>query len=149
MGLKGLIDKDKSRIERGKKPVMIWGCEKSDVWWTNIGSLDFVRFPRSRECLETGGYGLYRYGGIKKNGVWNLRDSESEFLRSQATTGTGFVEWPEPGLFGVGSAAGFMPWVREGETGEVGMAGRFSLLHETVCVFCGAEVPDDDDSGCG
>lgn len=148
MGLKGLIDKEKSRIEREKNPVMIWECEKSDVWWTNTGSLDFVRHPRSRECLETGGYGLYRFGGIKKNGVRDLRNGVSGFLRSKASKSTGFVVWPEPGLFGVGSAAGFMPRVREGETGEVGMAGRFSLLYETVCLFCGAEVPVDDDSGC-
>ena len=149
MRLQSLVDKEKLRIERGKNPVMIWGCEKNDGWWTNTGSLDFVRHPRSRECLGIGGYGLYRFGGIKKNGVRDLRGGVSELLRSQKAKGAGFVVWPESGLFGAGSTADFVPQVREGETGEVGVASRFSFLYETVCLFCGPEVSVDDDSGCG
>lgn len=123
---------------------MISTWARRDNWWMNIGSMDFVLKPELRGNLEIRRRESYDLSGLKKNNLSMLWESTSDLLRQEDTTSPGFVMWGCEDLSGGGSPAGIVQEVREGEAGGVSLAGRQSFLHETVCLLCRAEVPNDD-----
>lgn len=114
----------------------------------NTGSPDFVQWQRYRGYLETQGQELSHFRGVKKNSMRLLRDSTSMSLRQEETTHTGFVLRGCQGIFGIGSAAGQMQEVREGEAGGAEVDSEEPLLHEALCFLCREEVPYNDNQGC-
>ena len=128
---------------------MIFGWEKREDYWTNIGSPDFDRDLRYRGYLETRGHGSFDLRGLKKNGMRLLRYRPSELLRQGNTTDTGHVLWGCADIPGSGSQACSVQAVRKSETGEAFMAGQQSLLHEAIFLLRGEEVPEHDRQGCG
>jgi len=79
--------------------------------------------------------------------LWFLWHCLWEFLRSEDPSCKRFGLWGNEDLLRVGDSACFLSEVWQGEAGETTMVSRQSILHETFCLFCGAAVPVDDDSG--
>ena len=88
------------------------------------------------------------YNGAKKNYMRKLWNSSMEFLRSSDAEISGFVLRPETDFPGSGNQTCFLQKVREGEARDVGLAfGEFSS-YKPLCLFCGSEMPIDDDCRC-
>lgn len=119
---------------------MIRECKKQDGCWTNIGSPDFGQEQQLRGYLENRVHGLSNLTDSKKNGLWLLWGGLSQLLRPKGTDGQGFVVRRKTGLFGDGNSQGYVLEMREGETGEIAVAGGQYLLHQTVCFFGWTEV---------
>jgi len=88
----------------GKKSGKIAGWKKSGDWWTYTGSPGFVQRPGSRGYLAIRRAGLSGWRGVKKNGVWMLRNSAPQLLRQQETPYPGSVLWGCADLPGGGGA---------------------------------------------
>jgi len=78
-----------------------------------------------------------------------LRHGPPKLLRQEGAPNPGSVLRGRPGLSGGRSSASLLQEVWNGETGEIGLGFEESLLYEAVWDLCGAEVPGDDDPGCG
>lgn len=82
--------------------------------------------------------------------MWVLRNRAPEFLRQPDPPGPGGPLMRGcADITGSGGAARFLPAVRQGEAGAAGLAGRQSLLHEAVSLFCGTAVPRHEYHGRG
>lgn len=91
---------------------------------------------------------LFNLSGHKKNGMRLLWKDTLESLRQEGASDTGFILWGCTDLPGSGGSANILSAVWEREAGKTGMAGEQSLLHETICLFCGTEVSNYDGQGC-
>lgn len=91
---------------------------------------------------------LFNLSGHKKNGMRVLWKDTLESLRQEGASGTGFILWGCTDLPGSGGSANILSAVWEREAGKTGMAREQSLLHETICLFCGTEVSNYDGQGC-
>lgn len=139
-----LEDKEKQALKRVAKLGMISECEKQDGCWTNIVSPDFGQRQPSRGYLASPGSGLSNLNDAKKNCLWLLRGSPSQFLRSERAAGQGFPLRRETDLSGRQDAAGYVPPVWESEAGKTAMAGGQHFLHQTLRFFCGEEMSVND-----
>lgn len=128
---------------------MITGCQRARACWTHTVSLGFVQEPRSREYSAIRRPGLFGWGGVKKNRVWMLWDPPSEFLRSQGPAHSGPVLWGAAHLPGSGGPPGSMSPVWQGEAGNVSLAGDQPVLHEAICLVCGAPLSGNGRQGRG
>lgn len=125
---------------------MICGWERRDDYWTNISSPDFDRDREYRGYLETRKLVLSDLRGLKKNSMRLLRHRPSQLLRQDKTTDTGPVLWGCADIPGSGSSASPVQEVWEREAGEAPLAGKQSLLYETVFLLRGSEVSCHDGS---
>ncbi len=128
---------------------MISGWVKRDDYSTNISSPGFERDQKYRGYLETRKLGSSDLRGLKKNSMRLLRHSASQLLRQDRTTDTGSVLWRCADLPGSGSSTHPVQKVWESETGEAPMAGKQSLLYETVFLLRWEKVSCHDRQGCG
>ncbi len=127
----------------------IAGWEKPGDCWTSTASLGVVRRPSSRGYLAIRRPGLSGWSGGKKNGVRVLRDRTPEFLRQQDAACPGPLLRGCADVPGSDGAARLLSTVRQGETGAADLAGRQPVLHEAVCLVCGAAVSVHEHPGCG
>ena len=127
---------------------MIYRWAKRDDYWTNISSPDFDRDLKYRGYLETRKLVSSDLIGLKKNSMRLLRHLASQLLRQDRTADTGSVLRGCPDLPTSGSSASPVREVRESETGEAPMAGKQSLLYETILLLRGAEMSSHDRQGC-
>src|SRR5665213_2384887 len=84
----------------------------------------------------------------KKNSLWNLWWLAPELLRSKASGGARPSLWRLGNILGVGGAPGGLSTVWQSETRAPGLAGRQSLLHQTLCLLCRSPVSRFHDQGC-
>lgn len=122
---------------------MLAGCQRERACWTPTNSPGFVQGPRSRGYLEIRGPGLFGWSAVKKNGVRRVWDSAPEFLRSEGSADSRPVVWGDANLPGGGDPPGSVSPVRQSETGDVSLAGDQPVLHEAICLVCGATLPGD------
>ncbi len=114
----------------------------------HIGFLVSARSTRLAGSLETPGPGSFDLCVGEKNGLRSLRAGSSFVLRSQDPKGPGPVLRGCAHLPGAGDPAGGLPKVQERETGETGVAGGQSFLHQAICLLCGPSVSGLGDYGC-
>lgn len=133
----------------GKEICMISGWVKRDDYWTNISSPGFERDQKYRGYLETRKLGSSDLRGLKKKSMRLLRHRASQLLRQDRTTDTGSVLWGCADLPGSGSSTRPVQKVWESKTGEAPMAGKQSLLYETVFLLRWEKVSCHDRQGCG
>ena len=127
---------------------MLNGWEKEGACWTSIDSPDFVQERQSRGYSGTQRPGSYGLSGLKKNGMRFMRQSSPELLRQGSATDPGLVLRGCPNIPGGGSSARTVQRVREGETGEIPMAGEQPFLHEALLVLRRQEMPGYEPPGC-
>ena len=123
--------------------VMIVGCQKGRACWTPTDSPGFVQGPRSRGYSEIRRPGLFGWRGVKKNGVRRVWSHAPKFLRSEGPADSRPVLWRDTHLPGGGGPPGSVSPVPQGEAGEVSVAGDPPVLHEAICLVCGAALPGD------
>jgi len=128
---------------------MIKGWKNRGDCWTSISSPDIVQEPVFEGYLEIPGHGLSSLSGRKKNDMRLLRSDPLELLRQEGALDTGPILWGCSDLPGGGGPASLLPEVCSREAREAGLGFEQSFLHEAICDLCRAEVPNDDDSGCG
>lgn len=128
---------------------MIYRCLKRNDYWTNIGSPDFDRDLKQRGYLETPEQGLFSLNALKKNGMWQMRDSSPKLLRQDCTKNTGLVMCRHACIPGGGGAARTMSELRESENRGVGLDSEEPLLHKAFFFLCGTEVSNHDRQGRG
>lgn len=84
----------------------------------------------------------------EKNDLWHLRDSSLRFLRSQDKACSRSFLRRCPDFSGDRGPACFLSKVPEGETRKAGLVGQLSLLHQAVCLLCGASLPGVEHPRC-
>lgn len=114
-------NKDKKGFQRGTKIRMIYRCLKRNDYWTNIGSPDFDRDRKQRGYLETPEQGLSSLNALKKNGMWQMRDSSPKLLRQDCTKNTVLVMCRHACIPGGGGPARTMSELQESENRGVGL----------------------------
>src|SRR5271166_647426 len=70
-----------------------------------------------------------------KNVLWGVRHDASQLLRPNAASGAGLVERTVPRSAGHRGSSDSMPSVSRGEARAIGVPGRQSVLHPTLCVL--------------
>src|ERR1035437_291193 len=127
---------------------MIYGWIKRDAYWMNISFPGFDREREYRGYLVTRKHVLSVLRGVKKNCMRLLRHRTFQLLRQDSATDTGSVLWGCQDLSGSGRPTGSVQEVWKSETGETAVAGKQSLLYESVFLLCGPEVSNNDHQGC-
>ncbi|MFH1362327.1 MAG: hypothetical protein ABIH69_06730, partial [bacterium] len=143
-----MLKQEKIGFKRSKKRGMITACQKNEACWMNIGSPDFVPEQQSRGFLAIQKLGLFNWNDAKKNGLRLLRGDQSQLLRQENTAGQRLICRRGAYLLVSRCAASRLPAVRCGETREVGVAIKQSVLYKTFRVFCGEEVSINDGFRC-
>lgn len=127
---------------------MITGWKRRDNYWMSIVSPAFDRKLEFGVYLEIPRHGSFGLKGLKKNNLRMVWDYTSQSLRQEDATHSGFIVWGCTYILGGRGTPGIVQGVWESEAGEAGLDCRQSLLHETVCVLCRTEVPNDDRTRC-
>src|SRR5271167_693808 len=107
------------------------------------------RWSRCMGSSEIQRHAWYLCIGAEKNGLRQVWAWVSKLLRPPAMGGPGFVLWPVADLPGVRTAAGGVPQVWQGEVRGFELAGRQSVLHQTVRLLRGATLSGRDHQGGG
>ena len=128
---------------------MIAGCQRGRACWTPTDSPGFVQGPRSRGYSEIRKPELFRWPAVKKNGMRRVWDLAPAFLRSEGPADSRSVVRGDAHLPGGGGPPGSMSPVRQGEAREVSVACDQPVLHEAICLVCGATLPGHRRQGCG
>jgi len=128
---------------------MIAGWQRRRACWTRTDSPGFVQGRRSRGYSAIRRPGLSSWVGGKKNGMRRVWDFAPEFLRPEGPADSRSVLRGAAHLRGRGGPPGSVSPVRQGEAGDVSMAGRQPVLHEAVCLVCGATLPGNGRPGRG
>jgi hypothetical protein len=119
---------------------MIFGCQNESAYWTHTDSPGLLQGPQSRGYSATRRLVSSGLNGVKKNGVRQLRHNAPEFLRPEGTAHTGPLMRGYANSPGGGGPQGSVSTVRHGEAGEVSVACEHPILHEAVCLVCGAAM---------
>src|SRR5262249_24219284 len=127
---------------------MLYRGAPPDDWLTCSASQAFVHLRRSTGSAGIPRHGLFVSCAEGKNCVWRLRSGVQNLLRPQGTETPRPGLWGYPHLSGGRTAAGMVPQLRGGETGEAALGGRSAVLPHTVRLVRGAAVSHGDDAGC-
>ncbi|MDH5562025.1 MAG: hypothetical protein OEY91_00145 [Nitrospirota bacterium] len=117
--------------------------------------LDAYRFPGFRPRARIKGiFGdpqarVIRLERRQKNGVRLVWHLAREFLRPQGPSYPGSVLWGHAYSPGSGGPPSLVSVVRQGEVGDVAVAGGQSVLHEALCLVCGTALPGNNGQGGG
>ena len=135
-------------MERSSKNGIGFSWYDIDDFGIHIGFPVSARCTPLVECLGTPRPESYdwRVGG--KNGLWSMRPCSSFVLRPEDPKGPGSVLRGCAHLPGGGDPKGLLPKVPERETRETGLAGGQPVLHQAICLLCGAAVSGLGDHGC-
>ncbi len=123
-----------------EKPVMINGCRNESACWMHTDSPGLLQGPLSRGYSATRRPVSSGLNGVKKNSVRQLRHNVPEFLRPEDAACSGPVVRGYANPSGGGGPQGSVSTVRHGEAGKVSMACEQPILHEAVCLVCGAAM---------
>lgn len=128
---------------------MIVGCQRRGAYWTPTGSPGFVQGPKSRGSSATHSLGSSGWSVVKKNGGRVVWHRAREFLRPQGSSYPGPVLWGNAYSPGRGGPPSLVSAVRQGEAGDVAVAGGQPVLHEALCLVCGPALQGNDGQGGG
>src|SRR5271155_46371 len=92
-------------------------------------------------CLETPRFGSWSWSESKKNGLRRLRSRAQDILRPQETARAGSFLRGYTRVSRCGVPASGVPPLWSCEAGEADLDRRQSVVHQTVCVLCGAAMP--------
>jgi hypothetical protein len=100
---------------------------------TSINFLASTLNKRLRVFSETPEPSSFASSAGEKNSLWCLWGYPSDLLRPKDPPSAGSVLRGYAGLPGRGDSPRLLSQVPEGEAGKAGVAGRFSLLQQTIC----------------
>ena len=87
--------------------------------------------------------------GAQKNYLRQLRESAAGLVRPKDSAGSRPVVRGYPGVPGVRGAPGLLPELWQSEARASGVFGGQPVLHQALCVLCGATVSHGDHQRCG
>jgi len=134
---------------RVEKSVMNLVCENIDDSGIHIVFLVSSLNKQYPAFSVTPKVGLSGLSAGEKNSLQRLRLCSQNLLRSENPQGSRPLLWGHAHLPGCGSPASAVPKLPYGKARDTGMAGRNSLLYETICLLCGPSLPRFDPSGRG
>jgi len=130
-----------------KNNAMNFSCKSTNDFGTPIV---FLASPRSTLCPASLGIpepGSLVSSGGEKNGLRRLWPRPSYLLRPEDRQGSRSALCRPAHLSGSGDPPSGLSKVRESETGEAGLVGRLSFLHQTLCLLRRAALPGFEYSG--
>ena len=110
-----------------------------------IGFPALCRRAPCEEFSETRRRAWWSCGGVEKNRLWSVWIWVAELLRQEAAARARFVVRRYPRLSGDGGAASGLSDVWRREARALGMVGRQSVLHQTLCLSGGTAGSDGHD----
>src|ERR1035437_637629 len=126
---------------------MILRCANTDVCGTRTAFPASVRVRRYTAYLVIRRPESSAAIGGEKNCLRSLWPRASSLVRLQATPSTRPAVWGHSDLPGAGDPTYRLQEMRQGETGEAGLARGESVLYETLCLFRGTALPRHDHQG--
>jgi len=128
---------------------MCFLCQNINTSGTSIAFLDITRSIPYPGSMGTPVLASLVSSVGEKNCLWGLWPGSPYLLRPQDPPDSRpplrrHADFPE-----CGDPPGVLPKVPESEAGEVGLVGRFPLLHEAIRLLCGPSLPGCEYSGCG
>ena len=132
-----------------KNSAMYFSCKSINTFGTHTA---FPAFPRSTPGPVSLGIpkrGSFASSAGEKNSLRCLWPAPSHFLRPEDPQDSRSALCRPAHLPGSGNPPSFLSKVRESETGEAGLVGRLSFLHQAVCLLRRAPLPGFEYSGCG
>src|ERR1700734_2723822 len=127
---------------------MIYGCKKIAGWTMRIASPDSVRNPLSAVSSVIPRHVLFASCVGEKNGMWALRASPANFLRSQDPSRTRSLLWRHSGVLGDRDPSRVLPELRHREARDVELVGRQPVLHKALRLLRGSALSGRDYPGC-
>ena len=86
--------------------------------------------------------------GAQKNGLWELRQSTARLVRPTGSPDSRSVVRRYASVPGVRSAPGALSKLWPSEARASGVFGGQPVLHQALCLLCGATVSHGDHQGC-
>src|ERR1019366_1029824 len=130
-----------------EKSGMISRCTNIDVCGTRTAFPACVRVRRYTAYLVIRRPESSASIGGKKNGLRSLWPRASSLVRLQAAPSTRPAVWGHSDLSGAGDSTCRVQEMRQGETGEAGLARGESVLYETLRLLRGTALPCHDHQG--
>ncbi len=110
---------------------------------------DFDRRPRCEEFSVIPRLVSLALLGAQKNYLWQLRENTAGLVRPKTASDSGFVVRRYAGVPGVRGAPGALSKLWQSEARASGVFGGQPVLHQALCLLCGATVSHGDHQGCG
>jgi len=130
------------------KSGLMAGCKHTDTYGTSTASPASGQLQRSRASSVTRRPASSTCAGGGKNGMRSVRASHLVLGRPHDTPRARPALRGHAGLPEGGDSSRRVQDVRQGEAGNLGLAGGQSGLHHTLRLLRGTALPDHDDQGC-
>jgi hypothetical protein len=135
--------------KRVKNSAMNFSWQNTNTFGTHTTFPAFHRSTPYPVSLEIPAPGSFASFAGEKNRLRFLWSPPSHFLRPEDPQDPRSSLCRPAHLPGSGNPPSFLSRVRESETGEAGLVGRLSFLHQAVCLLRRAPLPGFEYSGCG